>query len=213
MTDNKPVAAIDKWNADELARRFSEGLQVRARLAFCDADEHLLEHPFADASPPAVRARSSRHREWIAARIALQSILPRGRSAVAEHFPSPDTSLSHSHGRSVALFVTGGAGCGVDIEHSRAMKAGAERHFLTAAERKTLSPKVDLLLLWTIKEAVFKADPANAGRVLCSYQLDTLDSCGNARRLDRETLRFRYAACVCDAGWRIAVAVATAASK
>ncbi len=213
MTESGSAAAVCAFDAKELARRVSEALQVRVRLALCDADEHLLDHPFADASPPAVSTRSSRHREWIAARVALQSILPRDRSAIAEHFPSADASLSHSRGRSVALFVADGAGCGVDIEYPRAMKLETVRHFLTATEREMLPPESDLLLLWTIKEAVFKADLDNAGRVMCSYQLDTFDTCGNARRVDHETPRFRYAASVFDDGWRIAVAVAIDASK
>jgi hypothetical protein len=68
-------------------------------------------------------------------------------------------------------------GVGVDLEFARPMHSEAARFFLTAGERRAVEelaagqqPKT-LLRLWTIKEALFKADPHNAGTALTDYDV------------------------------------------
>ncbi|BFU44885.1 4'-phosphopantetheinyl transferase family protein [Krasilnikovia sp. MM14-A1004] len=98
--------------------------------------------------------------------------------------PHPRLTLTHSHGVAVAVGARGAStGIGVDLEAVRPVNPGIARLFLTAAERTRLgaaapagsaapatSPDV-LLRLWTVKEAVFKADTGNAGRILADYEL------------------------------------------
>lgn len=189
-----------------LSHWFGERLGVPVRLAFRAAAGELADDPLAAACPPGL-GRPARRIEWIAARRALADVLPRDRRAVDERFPSRDASLAHSGGLSVAVQVAGVDGCGIDLERPRRIDPAAARHFLTREERYALRTEQDLLLLWTIKEAVFKADRGNAGRVLSGYRLDAPDACGRARRVGDESPRFRYAARALDNGWRIALAV------
>src|SRR5688500_8593893 len=77
-------------------------------------------------------------------------------------------------GRQWGLGIEGGQGVGVDIETGRRPPPRMARFFLTRKERRCLgqpSPE-QLLRLWTVKEALFKADPLNHRRVLADYALD-----------------------------------------
>jgi hypothetical protein len=206
------VNAIDPSPADRgfdaagLSHWFGERLGLPASLAFRASAAELADHAFAAACPAGL-VRSPRRLEWIAARCALAEVLPRGRSAIDERFPSRDASLAHSGGLAVAACIADAEGCGIDLERPRRMDPASARHFLTREEQAALCEEHDLLLLWTIKEAVFKADRGNAGRVLSGYRLDALDACGTAWRMDAGSSRFRHAARLLDGGWRIAVAV------
>jgi 4'-phosphopantetheinyl transferase EntD len=212
------VNAIDPSPADRgfdaagLSHWFGERLGLPASLAFRASAAELADHAFAAACPAGL-VRSPRRLEWIAARCALAEVLPRGRSAIDERFPSRDASLAHSGGLAVAACIADAEGCGIDLERPRRMDPASARHFLTREEQDALRAGQDLLLLWTIKEAVFKADRGNMGRVLSGYRLDALEGRGTARRVDDESSRFRYAARCLDDGWRIAVAVGEASAS
>ncbi len=201
-----PSPSDHSFDVAELSRWFGDRLGVSVRLAFRTTAAELVDPAIAAACPVAI-GRPARRLEWIAARCALADVLPRGRSAIDERFPSRDASLAHSDGLAVAAHVDGADGCGIDLERPRRMDPASARHFLTREEQAALREEHDLLLLWTIKEAVFKADRGNAGRVLSSYRLDALDACGTAWRMDAGSSRFRHAARLLDGGWRIAVAV------
>lgn len=93
------------------------------------------------------------------------------------HFPNPNFSISHSQDSTIAIHTNAQniVGIGIDIETSHpSMKAS--RNFLTATEASQLSagqqahPGV-LKKLWSIKEAVFKADPDNHCKTLKYYPI------------------------------------------
>ena len=70
----------------------------------------------------------------------------------------------------------GATGIGVDFEGHRPVKAGTVRFYLSESERSRPEAAAlterDLLRLWTVKEALLKADPLNrAGSRLWSYSL------------------------------------------
>ncbi|MFJ9632495.1 phosphopantetheine-binding protein [Streptomyces sp. NPDC101175] len=82
-------------------------------------------------------------------------------------FPHPRASLTHTEHAGVAAVLVGGAadGLGVDLEHDRPVRPATARFYLRDDE-----PRDELLRLWTVKEAMFKADLANATRVLRDYR-------------------------------------------
>jgi acyl carrier protein len=98
------------------------------------------------------------------------------------------TSLSHAEGISVAAAVIASpSSIGVDLEENRTADPRTGRFFLRDHELAWLaaaSPRNDEhMRLWTVKEALFKADPGNAGTVLRSYALaDPGARAGYARR-------------------------------
>lgn len=112
-------------------------------------------------------------------------------------------SLSHSGTIAVAVATSAKvAGIGVDFELDRPMKEHAGRFFLTKDERRWVrqqpTPKraAALLRLWTIKEALYKANPENFRTSLVDHRLRTPGRwTGTANVLGRTqryaSLRFR----------------------
>ena len=104
-------------------------------------------------------------------------------------------------------------GIGIDIETTRAIQPEAARFFLNDRERDWLakeqkhSSQETLLRLWTVKEAIFKADPAASERLLGDYTLENPSQWrGNAYRRDSTSLRFQYSSVRFDEGF-VSVAV------
>ena len=121
-----------------------------------------------------------RRQEWSCGRHALLQVMRDvgdGADPDELDFPHKRYSLTHSQGKAIAIADADGqlAGIGIDYEAMRQMKRGVERFFLTDDERLGLQATGDddarLLRLWTIKEALFKADPANGQRLLKDYRL------------------------------------------
>jgi 4'-phosphopantetheinyl transferase EntD len=121
-----------------------------------------------------------RRTDWLCGRAALKELLVRaGEDPETSrlNFPNSRFSLTHSQGVSVAVGVSrdSALGVGIDLERGRAPSVKAARFFLTEEEQcaleciDELEHHAQLLRLWTVKEAVFKADPANTGRVLLDY--------------------------------------------
>lgn len=82
-------------------------------------------------------------------------------------------------------------GVGVDIEGNRTIDPKMTRFFLTKAEQ-TARPD-DWLRLWTVKEALFKACPANDGRLLSDFEIDDPHAtAGTARLIGNTCLLFHY---------------------
>lgn len=108
-------------------------------------------------------------------------------------FPHPEISLTHAGDVAVAVRCAGARGTGVDLE-VRPPSERAARRFLAAAEFAATSGPDDWLLLWTVKEACFKADLDNAGRTVMEYAVDGPE----ARRGRR---RFRHASLRAFGGW------------
>lgn len=96
-------------------------------------------------------------------------------------FPHPRASVSHTERAGAAAVLLDGParGVGVDLEHDRPVRPGMARFYLSDAEVTS-----DLLRLWTVKEAMFKADLDNAARMLRDYRAaDPAYQCVSARHL------------------------------
>jgi 4'-phosphopantetheinyl transferase EntD len=201
------------------------GLDLRAAVAFSPLSVDLLT--------PGERARyrafpgTERRRTWLTGRAALRRLLRRldlGPDTSALEFPAAGMSLTHSRGMAVAIACLGstGQGLGVDLEAERPMRQEAARFFLSGeecAELAALGPapgsaggEEALLRLWTVKEALFKADMGNRDRVLADYRVaDPRVRRGRAAlRPDLGAKGFRYVSHRL-AGWHLSLAARTGA--
>lgn len=144
-----------------------------------------------------------RRQDWLLGRAALKAHGIGDTSTVV--FPNRGLSLTHSAGVAVAARCDGDqAGVGVDLEAWRTIDPRSARFFLGPDEQG------DLLRLWTVKEALFKATPANAGAVLVDYRVE--DPCsleGTAQ--DRHGRMFEYLSRRRPEGW-LTIAVCRAAA-
>lgn len=158
-------------------RVFLDLAAVEAGLADCLAIEARL---FAAGEPRPGKPGADDHR---LGRAALGGVIGRlGGNLRADDltFPHPRYSLTHSAGWAVALGVNAPEllGVGIDLELDRVPDPRSARFFLTGAEETWWAalPAVrrssQLLRLWTVKEALFKADPANAATGLADYHLE-----------------------------------------
>lgn len=144
----------------------------------------------------------TRRESWLKGRAALKRLtaaIGLSDDTSALKFPHPGISLTHSEEWAVAIGVQSPklAGLGIDLEIKSQPKPEAARKFLNPSELVWLRRMDELehprLLhrLWTVKEAIFKADPENAGRTLRDYALaDPGFKAGKARRGPR---LFHYA--------------------
>ena len=125
---------------------------------------------------------SLRRETWLRGRSALKLVLSRlGEDTDTSPilFPTPRYSLSHCAHAAVAVGLPEGTpveGIGVDIELHRMPPEQSARFFLTDRESSWISgiqeKDIHLVRLWTVKEALFKADPGNAGHTMAGYGLD-----------------------------------------
>ncbi|MBW8886555.1 MAG: 4'-phosphopantetheinyl transferase superfamily protein [Fibrobacteres bacterium] len=199
------------------------GLDVRAAVAFSPLSVDLLT--------PGELARyrnldgTERRRSWLTGRAALRRLLrrlDRGPDTAGLAFPAPDMSLTHSGGMAVAVACLDapGQGLGVDLEAERSLRSESARFFLSDGERarlalRGLAPESAgfedaLLRLWTAKEALFKADTGNRGRILADYRLsDPMARRGRAAlRAELGRREFRYVSHRL-AGWHLSLAAGT----
>lgn len=136
--------------------------------------------------------------------------------------PHPVLSLSHCHDLAIAIAAmsANAKGAGVDIESRRPVKPEAVRFFLLPDEQEqarnqaaenaasNLSDSQQLLRLWTVKEALFKADLENSGKTVLNYRVLNISSeSGKAVSLSAPFRSFRYASKNLDKYW-ITVALA-----
>ena len=124
-----------------------------------------------------------RRASWLAGRAALKRVLASlGESTDTSElaFPHARLSLTHSGGHAVALGVPRHVrimGIGIDFEALKYLPPKGDRFFLTATEcdwigSATLACQArERLRLWTVKEALFKANPKNDGTLLMDYRL------------------------------------------
>jgi 4'-phosphopantetheinyl transferase EntD len=119
----------------------------------------------------ALPSSGPRQRTWLTARRALRRALAAsGRPADTSRYPMPNRAVSVSHTARLAVAAVLPSACaavtgmGVDIELGRRPKPASARFFLSGPEQRWLATvpaenQPDALLrLWTVKEAVFKAD-------------------------------------------------------
>lgn len=137
-----------------------------------------------------------RRHDWLLGRAALKALLAGGDTS-AVRFPDRCLSLAHAAGRGVAAACRGDqAGVGVDYEGWRRVEPAVARFFLQDHE----GAGTDLLRLWTVKEALFKATPDNAGAAFVDYALADPDA-GAGEATDRSGRGFRYASVPVPSGW------------
>lgn len=104
-------------------------------------------------------AAGPRRSEWLRGRRALRGLGVADTAAIV--FPHPALSLSHGRGVALAVRCGGVAGVGVDLEAWRpGLDPRAARFFLSPPEREGLDGR-ELVRRWAVKEALFKATPAN----------------------------------------------------
>ena len=166
---------------DGLRRKAREGLGLAVEFSLCRESLPLEALSSGERKIFSSQKHPLRRANWLRGRGALKPLLRRmGRSedTALLSFPSPAFSLTHSHGIAIAAAVHEGAadGLGIDFEIHRPMRPETARFFLSEEERETLRtssepPERLLLRLWTVKEAVFKADPRNTERRLKSYRI------------------------------------------
>jgi 4'-phosphopantetheinyl transferase EntD len=168
-------------DAGALERAFS-ALAPGLRVAVADQPCPRAQLTLSERRRCEAFMTEARQDSWLRGRAALKQLLealgePAETAALA--FPHPRVSLTHSGGYAVAVGSHDPAlrGVGVDLELRPALRRETARWFLGPHERRWLArcraaeAPSELLRLWTVKEAVFKADPRNQGRVLASYRL------------------------------------------
>ena len=140
-----------------------------------------------------------RRHDWLLGRAALKVHGIGDTSTVT--FPNRCLSLTHSAGVAVAARCDGDqAGVGVDLEGWRAVDPRTARFFLRPGEQG------DLLRLWTVKEALFKATPGNAGAAFVDYEVDDAEALEGTAR-DRHARTFEYLSRRRPEGW-LTIAIA-----
>ena len=101
------------------------------------------------------------------------------------------------------------SGIGLDIETGRSVDLEVARFFLTESEQADSQDQRTLLRLWTVKEAIFKADPENNEKILGDYALeDPSQWRGTAYSRRSKLLRFHYSSIEVDDGF-LSIAVLT----
>jgi acyl carrier protein len=107
-------------------------------------------------------------------RRALRLLLAACGLPASDRFPHPRLSLSHTPRASVAAAVLGPSpqGAGVDLEVPRPVDPRTRRFFLAGPELSAASDPDEHLRLWTVKEALFKANLHNHRTNLHDYTLD-----------------------------------------
>jgi phosphopantetheinyl transferase len=143
-----------------------------------------------------------RRESWLRGRAALKRLagaIGVDADTSAFRFPHPRVSLTHSEAWAVAIGLNSEkvGGIGVDLELKSVPKPETARKFLNPSEMVWLRrmdegdhPRL-LHRLWTVKEALFKADPENPGKSLRDYAL--ADPGFVAGRARRGSLQFHYA--------------------
>jgi len=117
-----------------------------------------------------------RRLDWLRGRSALKQLLATlncDDDTTALCFPNRRVSLTHAGGSAYAVGTSPGyAGIGIDYEPLRNINTRIARWFLNADEMAWLMDEPrqahceEVIRLWTIKEAAFKAHPDNDGLVL-----------------------------------------------
>lgn len=98
----------------------------------------------------------------------------------APSWPCPFASLTHSGDVAIAVALpphVHATGIGIDLELDRPVKPGMARLICAAGERAWIESlpaerqPAEVLRLWTAKEALYKADPAQGDAIVAEYTL------------------------------------------
>lgn len=203
--------ALNKAAKHEMASLFFVDLSIAASECFeLTSTEAAEGSRFTDPS-----RLSSWRRGRAALKLLLQRLgLPADTSTIA--LPHRNFSLTHSADLAVAARVRmqcGNAlkliGTGVDFEAHRQVNPRSARFFLQQSELNWLGQcsevqkNSQLLRLWTVKEAIFKADITNrsASRLPGEYELtEPAAVCGKAVHPALPGIRFFYASTALNEG-------------
>ncbi len=141
-------------------------------------------------------AASSPNRNWL--QPLFRWLGTAAHSAVPVRAARPDHSLTHAGNSLFALAVRGSgiAGVGIDFEPWRELDSRHQRLMLTQRENQLIKAASarDLLRIWTVKEACFKADCDGQQRWVTSYELHRpVQKSGSARNFSQGRVhQFRY---------------------
>lgn len=188
-------------DAAALKQYFSHALGLPLVLSV--AEDPLPIHELSDGEQQVFS--TSRHPKWQAStllgRNALKQTLrklrfPSDTSKLT--FPHKQLSLSHCGDVAIAVGSKSTHGLGIDILNNRIPRAGSERFYLTEDEKQWLvqQPEADNAThrqrLWTMKEALFKANLNNANhRLYTSYHINTpLENTGTATDAANQSYRY-----------------------
>lgn len=157
---------------------------------------------------------AERDQERIEGREALRLLTQEmGEHVVGEiTFPHPRFSLSHTGNFRAACGIAASGsdlvtGVGIDLELARPMAERIGKFFLTDEEFASVrpvsgaTPDQTLLRLWTVKEAVFKSDPDNAGHVLRHYRVEDATALQGYATENTSGKRFWYCSQPFEGGW------------
>ena len=194
-----------------LEREIEILLGVAVRLSIARAPVDPLRLTGDEAQQHRALAGSPRLASWVRGRAALKrllALLGETEDTSVIRFPCARLSLTHSGDTAVAAGTPCAVlrGIGIDLELDRGPSTAAARLFLTEGERRRcaapLQPR-DLMRLWTIKEALYKANPTNAETWFTDYIVaDPGASVGTASLVRRRRrLPMRYCSVPFDTGW------------
>lgn len=164
----------------EWESRLSEQIGVACAVAAADSPEPLSSLTPEERWRVESFGSSPRAESYRRGRSALRSLLAR----LGENpekllaFPHSRFSITHSGSVAIAFGIPANqprAGAGIDYETSAKVSSKAERFFLRSMERRWLhavgrpAARRQRLRLWTVKEALFKADLENVNTFLRDY--------------------------------------------
>lgn len=207
------------WDAGIYARLFSELLGVPIAVALASNSDCISEAELSVKEKEQYEFLSNRRkRSFLLGRTALKQLLAEsGGTGETGHlsFPVAGYSLSHSSGRGVAVSCLSPVSkirVGVDIEMVRRLDRRSAKFFLSESEKRWLAKcddsrvTLELIRLWTVKEALFKANMSCADRSLVKYGLFSPASSSGEAGHELSGGRFRYATLASD-GFYISCAV------
>lgn len=181
-----------------LERIFSEKLQTPIRLRFAD-----YRTPAADDDPWPLRRSVHASSRKVLGRMLASAGLGHVFRARRLKFPQRSYSITHCGATIVCAMATDQRinGLGVDLELGREIPDAAGRLYLSRHERRSLEAgtaytNANLLRVWTVKEALFKADMDNhrRGWLSCYECINPCRFSGKARvRSNPAGKRFKFA--------------------
>jgi acyl carrier protein len=205
------------WPTGQTAAGFGNraSAQVRVLVACTTAPVPVATLTPAEGARFGPMRGTPRERQWLTSRAALRlllGLLGLERNTAAYRFPHRRLSMSHTETVGVAAGVVDPVpaslvGFGVDAEPERRVDPRTGRFFLNPREQAWISGlpparrSTEQLRLWTVKEALFKADPDNRLAVLTHFVTrNPMARGGAAHNVHRTGLSFGYASrCTPDA--------------
>lgn len=151
-----------------------------------------------------------RQQHWLMGRGALKQVLKKldqNLDTSSLLFPNTHYSLTHSDTIAIAIGASPNSeikGLGIDFEAHRLIKDRALKFYLSPEEQLLLS-SVDCnenrLRLWTVKEALFKANINNTDTLYLDYQIKDVASLIAEASCEKTQSLFKYASIPFESGY------------